>query len=823
MKNCFVAVLIIVFVSACAHDRYVRNSSRFPTYQEQYEHYKSEYEKAPTKRHSLEYYERAKDEYVRASLAEATATGTRLPSKQNLLLNIIKIDPTNQDAASLLASVNAEIARIQWGAGSALKQNPSTATLATYLEFRPHGDNFPEVKNLENTLAASEQEYLNLVQNAMRAGRDSYAIGLSSILIDMYPEWRAMKQRFDDYMLERSRVATLIGNKYHGFPSKDRYATAAMFYLLALKYHRDSPVAEEKLLDSLINIKKNMPRVGVIFEDGFSSDYREAILDGLKSGLEDKPFKTVNIAEPGGKGSDLVLIVKLEDLSSEHSSKQSSEWSKYLDGYDSYPNPEYDRLLREYQEAKRAADYDAANPPDNGGSPVAALLNGLSSGIKQGTVNKLASSLNSTPRYLQVPRHEGYTYQKTTHKYNFGLRAKYKLIDAKSRVILADDTFSLTGTESDYELHGVRPDDVFEVKDRRIAEGYGDNSFEEFRKGAFRQMVNELGGVTGRGDALLLKNAKDVQNNRGYVAEKLLAKGFLRQLPSCSSCDFGKDTVDALLGYSDFGFQKSPPSLSELENYEDSVDKSAKSYILEIASDDLDLGYYCVDKTPLSKALYKGFSLNNMKRLSALPLNKVGDKLKNYGGSDVVDEALESVVVIETGDGQGSGFIISDDGYIVTNYHVVPFKDRISVTLSDGRKVYAEIVAIVKYKDLALLKIEEKNLKPLRKGDVSKLKRGDTVFALGAPVAGGNVLDKTATKGGVSAVRMLDAPYNKMEKILYVQTDAALNPGNSGGPLINLRGEVVGVSSSKITGVKFEGLNFSIAIAEVEKSFSEYF
>ncbi|KAI1697468.1 elongation factor tu GTP binding domain-containing protein [Ditylenchus destructor] len=156
--------------------------------------------------------------------------------------------------------------------------------------------------------------------------------------------------------------------------------------------------------------------------------------------------------------------------------------------------------------------------------------------------------------------------------------------------------------------------------------------------------------------------------------------------------------------------------------------------------------------------------------------------------------------------GLGSGFVIAADGYVMTNAHVVDEADEVTVTLTDKREFKAKVVGLDRRTDVAVLKIDAKNLPLLRMGDVSKLKVGEWVLAIGSPYG----LENTATAGIVSAKAR-----DTGELVPLIQTDAAINPGNSGGPLINLRGEVVGINSqiySQSGG--FMGISFAIPIDE---------
>ncbi|PCI73109.1 MAG: serine peptidase [Gammaproteobacteria bacterium] len=153
----------------------------------------------------------------------------------------------------------------------------------------------------------------------------------------------------------------------------------------------------------------------------------------------------------------------------------------------------------------------------------------------------------------------------------------------------------------------------------------------------------------------------------------------------------------------------------------------------------------------------------------------------------------------------GSGFIISKDGYVITNNHVVEGVDKVFVRLHNGNDLEAEIVGTDAETDIALLKISEKNLTPLEIGDVESTKVGSWVVAIGAPFG----YEQTVTAGIVSAKsRSVGEQY-----IPYIQTDVAINPGNSGGPLIDMNGKVIGINSKILsTSGGSNGLSFSIPI-----------
>ncbi|GAB3769769.1 DegQ family serine endoprotease [Ramlibacter monticola] len=159
--------------------------------------------------------------------------------------------------------------------------------------------------------------------------------------------------------------------------------------------------------------------------------------------------------------------------------------------------------------------------------------------------------------------------------------------------------------------------------------------------------------------------------------------------------------------------------------------------------------------------------------------------------------------------GVGSGFILTQDGFVMTNAHVVEGADEVLVTLPDKREFKAKIVGSDKRTDVAVVKIDASGLPAVRVGDPNKLKVGEWVMAIGSPFG----LENTVTAGIVSAKGRDTGDY-----LPFIQTDVAINPGNSGGPLINLRGEVVGINSqiySRSGG--FMGISFAIPIDEASR------
>ena len=201
--------------------------------------------------------------------------------------------------------------------------------------------------------------------------------------------------------------------------------------------------------------------------------------------------------------------------------------------------------------------------------------------------------------------------------------------------------------------------------------------------------------------------------------------------------------------------------------------------------------------------------------INAAGFYSAGDKTAPDGNvRDLVNQLGEAVVQVRTPGGLGSGFFINEDGFLMTNFHVIEGETQISAEVYHQRngqlevKSYKDvrIVAMNKFQDLALLKIEDKDAPKFKRvvlGSADALAVGERVFAIGSPLG----LERTVTEG------ILSTKTRELGGTLYLQTTTQINPGNSGGPLFNLAGQVVGITNMKITFG--EGLGFAIPIEAV--------
>ena len=192
------------------------------------------------------------------------------------------------------------------------------------------------------------------------------------------------------------------------------------------------------------------------------------------------------------------------------------------------------------------------------------------------------------------------------------------------------------------------------------------------------------------------------------------------------------------------------------------------------------------------------------------------------GIADGIENIFDAVVVVENYQreklaGIGSGFIYDKEGYIMTNHHVVEKSSELKVILSSGETVAATLVGSDEYADIAVIKIDKKNIEKVAViGSSEDAKVGDTVFTIGSPMSSN--YSGTVTRGILSGKnRMVEVSVSSSSNdwiMNVMQTDAAINPGNSGGPLCNVSGEVIGINSMKIVQSEIEGIGFAIPIED---------
>ncbi|SOE20712.1 Trypsin-like peptidase domain-containing protein [Spirosomataceae bacterium TFI 002] len=224
-------------------------------------------------------------------------------------------------------------------------------------------------------------------------------------------------------------------------------------------------------------------------------------------------------------------------------------------------------------------------------------------------------------------------------------------------------------------------------------------------------------------------------------------------------------------------------------------------------------------QSAIEDCLHKGYiTFLNNEKVGNLMLNGFETKEVNFPllllndsrAANTLKKAINSVVTVKLEEGHGSGVFISNDGYLVTNYHVVQNNKKVKIIDNSGKEYWAEVIRINKTKDLALLKADTE-VEPIR-FSMSPLQITQEVYAIGTPAS--TNLSQTVSRGIVSRIEKNDS------KNKFVQFDASINSGNSGGALLNNKGELVGIVNAKLTGKGIEGIGFAIAIDQVYKGLS---
>ncbi len=230
--------------------------------------------------------------------------------------------------------------------------------------------------------------------------------------------------------------------------------------------------------------------------------------------------------------------------------------------------------------------------------------------------------------------------------------------------------------------------------------------------------------------------------------------------------------------------------------------KNFSNFLKEAMQDNLEYAVIKIRKELTTKGLLQRASGSKQVEIPAITINKP-NKLENGRLNDY----MKSAVTIKVDEGHGSGAIISEDGYIITAYHVVAGSKKIEVIMGDGTKDTAvQVVRKNEDADLALLKIGKTGLPALAFSNSADPEIGVDVWAIGTPKS--VELGQSVSKGVLSGLR-------KANNVSYLQTDVSLNGGNSGGPLVNKEGTILGVVTSKLIGVGTEGVGFAISAQEI--------
>ena len=469
----------------------------------------------------------------------------------------------------------------------------------------------------------------------------------------------------------------------------------------------------------------------------------------------------------------------------------TQEFSRYLDGYRNVTNPNYDKLSIKLEDARERLRSEQREDKPN---PILV-------GWYRGRAESLARSLASTPKYYKEPVSRSYKYTQTVADFDLNFQVNYILVDIQGGIRLGEGTHERTETRHFISRSEVHPKDVDDVKPTSSIPQVED-MITKFGREQIHELLtryNELALVAGKKMSRQVMFADDPNLEMEIdLLVKLL--------------NFNRDKlVNSSIGLRNRGDLL---DFSKIRNGFPTFDRGRPVDEIWVALEIL-LGRHRqgIASGGARRGMPKGLSYTESQVVDVYSMFAASnyddtDRVDN-GRRNFLDECLKSVVTVRTQRSTGSGFIVSADGLVITNNHVVDDGTDIIVTLSSKQRYFADVVHRSVAKDIAVLKIHVTGLSSLNFALPKSSTVGSRVYAIGAPFG----IQNTVTSGIVSSLRRMAAPFNPLDSVDYIQTDAAINPGNSGGPLINENGDVVGMNSWKLS--EAEGLGFAIWVDEI--------
>jgi len=539
--------------------------------------------------------------------------------------------------------------------------------------------------------------------------------------------------------------------------------------------------------------------------------FKQAFIE--ETNLDNFIFKEVPLEQ-----ASYIYQVNIKDLAIQPSKKNEEIMSRYISGEIQVPNQEYNSLVQQYNSAiqnennnyqRSLNNYYAQSRYNN--YAVMPVKNTFGSSMLQIAVAR-------TPRTISKTTYANYSFAENTYIFKQTIQYEVTVHDVINGLSLGKLKDTFTKNDAFIEKLGVHYKDASGHRNLNLPTGYGPNKLNDHITAVLVNIATDL--TTEISTHNIEKSLAYIQRNDDITAlNKYLATILITDVLSKQGVlRKPLEGIDAL---------RRNIYAHSAEGNDFIVKNAVRGIISEVIPSE--------KHKKMQHILVSEFSLLNNKSTSAYKINQsYVDKVVSLISqpeetsthntiSEELQHVVESTVAITTESGQGSGFFVSKDGYILTNNHVISDSSDINIHLGDGRKLNAQVIELSISRDLALLKVDFICSDFLKFADLAGVSMGDSVYAIGIPaVNGSNKLEKTLTKGIVSSIRSLPSLANKNLKIQFIQTDAPINPGNSGGPLVNPEGLVVGVNTWKVASLNTEGLNFAVANREVKKAFSDY-
>lgn len=432
--------------------------------------------------------------------------------------------------------------------------------------------------------------------------------------------------------------------------------------------------------------------------------------------------------------------------------------STFVASHQQVVNPDYIKAQQEVVDAQKALDdYEASVRRSTTSTTLGAVLSGVGEGLALNAINRAKAHLNNTPPFLSEPVKSPYTATKYTLTRVARLTADVS-VNNTDNADHGTDAISRSRESAGEVTEGILSSDSEGLTNRSPALKSADFLWSDALNDAIAEIAQTIRTEIA---TTLIERAR---------AEKDLA-----------------DTVGLLLLRRDLSGD-APPAILETKDLER------------------------LRRIPLTKTerlKLTGLSLHFPPQVTTAKTLHSDTVRAHTTRGTAIQKALDAVVTVQTERSLGTGFFVSSKGLLVTNAHVISGASKVTVRCRDGSIFLASVVRSMPSPDLALLKINGPVPAILAFGDSDQVEVGSEVIAVGTPRG----LEGTVTRGIVSANRIIDG-------IRFFQVDAAVNPGNSGGPLLDARGSVIGVTTLKEN--EAEGLGFGIAASEFKKVFGSY-
>lgn len=635
---------------------------------------------------------------------------------------------------------------------------------------------FPSIKSYEEKL----DEYLD----GKYKEKNYEKLLISMTLIDEIDKNRDVTEK------HRVSISNYYKQKGDTFLNSHMIATSLMFYALANRYKADC--IDKTLYDSVLNQLKNCDeKLYIEIKGSWEEENRKEIFKNAIHEEINKIYTGIFKKIDSPLNSTKAVLINLERIENNvEQSQPQIKYSKFISGYNRVPNAEYYKA-QQNAETARAELIRLSGQRTHGWAD--AIVVGLAQGMWQVALSNSQNKMNSDEAHDQVPILIDYKYTQTDIQINNLIQISYKIIDTKRKAQIKEDTVTETSKNTISILESVHPQDYNNLSNSdKFNFSNQRQEFLSYADSIFKQVTAK---ISNEAMTFFEERMKDYLT-LGETTEALdsYLMGYIMKKGSWTESVYDVLPADITA------------SLHELSPQSNLTKKiRVRKHPLDVSGNKILLAKSPTKATKTSATSAK--AKNSEEEIPAL-----------------IEESKNKVVLIKNiasnGISQGSGFFVSRKGHILTNHHVIKNSSALIVRTANGTEHVAKILRSDSHADLALVKIDINETSFFRLCNTDKIEVGQTVIAIGSPLG----LEQSASKGIISAKRNISISKTK-SKLNMIQTDASMTHGNSGGPLINLSGEAVGVNTLSLN--KQNGpqgpVNFAISSSEILKRISDVY